>query len=206
MEVIARWVMDIETGRELARESYEYNGPWALAKKKKKGIGERAEAISEQERAARGAELAKSEPTLSAYERTTDEGSPFYQSLLRMKQRGIAGAYRGAKAATRARGAMAGYGYEQPIVQGAEEEVGAREASELGAAPGEALLEATGPELQVAGLRAGRAGIYSPVPYFSEAAESEREKQRQRGAFWRSLVNAGATVASGGIAAKWGKQ
>jgi hypothetical protein len=196
--------MDIESGRELARESYEYTGPWALAKKKKKGIGERAEAISAQERAARDAELAKSEGTLSAYERTADESSPFYQSLLRMKQRGITGAYRGAKTATRARGAMAGYGYEQPAFQGAEEEVGAREASELGAAPSEALLEATGPELQVAGMRAGRAGIYSPVPYFSEAAEIEREKQRQRGAFWRSLVAAGASVATGGVSS-WGK-
>jgi len=205
MRVTTRVVYDLATGRELERESYEYTGPWALAKKKKKGIGKRAEAISEQERAARGAELAKSEPTLSAYERTATEESPFSRALLQAKQRGIAGAYRGAKAATRARGAMAGYGYEQPIFQGAEEEVGAQEASELGAAPGEALLEATGPELQVAGMRAGRAGIYSPVPYFSEAAEIEREKQRQRGAFWRSLVGAGQSIATAGIGAKWGK-
>jgi len=133
MRVTTRVVIDIETGRVLKRESYAYSGPWMLAKKKKKGIGERAEAISAQERAARDLELGKSEPSLSFFERSgSDEMSPLQQSLLRLKQRGITGAYRGEKAATRARGAMAGYGYEQPIFQGAEEEVGAQEASELG--------------------------------------------------------------------------
>jgi hypothetical protein len=87
--------------------------------------------------------------TLSQFEGPV-QNSPFYKSLLTTGTEATTNAYDSAKANANARANAAGFGYTQPIAQGAQNQVGAQEASALAAVPREAMTATAPLSLQAA--------------------------------------------------------
>jgi len=155
-------------------------------KKKPDPVAQQAFDISGQERRARDTELAKADPTLNYYSGPPDQ-SPLYKSLSRIGTENTSRRYDDAMAATRMRANAAGFGYQQPVEQGAERELEAERAGALSRVPSEALLAATQPGLQAAQIRTGRGYAYSGAPYFGYGANLYNQQQQRNANLWNKL-------------------
>lgn len=98
--------------------------------------------------------LGQAQGSLGQFEGPVQQ-SPFYKALLDTGISSTSGAYQNAQANMNQRANAAGFGYEQPINQGANAQLGAQEASALAQVPNTAMVEATRPELLAAGETAG---------------------------------------------------
>jgi hypothetical protein len=85
------------------------------------------------------------------------QNSPFYKALLTSGTEATTNAYDTAKANANARANQAGFGYNQPIAQGAQNEINSRETSSLAALPREAMT-ATAPLALQAGQDTAQLG------------------------------------------------
>lgn len=88
--------------------------------------------------------------TLGQFEGPVNQ-SPFYKSLLATGIQDTSNAYQNARSNMRQQANAAGFGYNQPVTQGADNQLQAREASDMARVPMEAELGAAPLSLQAAG-------------------------------------------------------
>lgn len=199
--ITTKLVTDIETGAVLERTGFWYAGPIAEAKPGKSDPQKAAEAASAADRAKQGQLTDTAQGTLGQFEGPVDQ-SPFYKALLTQGTEATSNAYQNAQQNVRARAKQAGFGYEQPVEQGAEAGIQAQEAGALARVPGEALLEASGPALSAAGQTGSMGMGYGQqgLGYNTNAGNMEA----RRVSFWDKLLQSGqaaakdAALASGG--------
>jgi hypothetical protein len=158
-----------------------------------------AEEQAAKDSAARDATLAKTQPTLDQY--LTPPGgdptkSPFYGALLRTGRSATAKSYETARSASRMKANAAGFGYQQPIVQGNDTALEASEASDMAALPDKALLESTQPALQSVALETGQAGLYNPNAALGNAVSASNNAANNKTALYLALLNAGNQAAT----------
>lgn len=177
---------------------------WAQDINKHKGPGRspmegQATGISEQQRADQGKAYGRAQSTLGQFEGPVDQ-SPFYKSLLKAGTEGTANAYASAKSNTAARAKTAGFGYAQPVAQGAQDQIGSEEAKAQSRVPGEALTAATAPALAAAGQEAGMGTALGSTgsQYFGDAASMENAYQeaaaQRSAAMWGALAQVGSAA------------
>ena len=96
--------------------------------------------------------------TLKQYQGNLRE-SPLYQSLLTSGTQSTNHSYDDAQAATRMRANASGFGYAQPVAQGADKQLDNQRAAALAQMPNQALQGAVGPQLQAAQMGLQAAGM-----------------------------------------------
>jgi hypothetical protein len=95
---------------------------------------------------------------------TTDQavsnptGSPLYKALYNTEVGQMSKAYDSASANTTAQARQAGFGYQQPVAQGAQDQLRGQEASAIGQLPGQVASQSVPLEMQ-AGQQQTQAGI-----------------------------------------------
>lgn len=159
---------------------------------KKSKAQKMAEKNSVEDRASRDREMSHGDATYRQYEGPVEE-SPFYKNLKRTKLESTSRAYEQGFRSQRAKANMAGFGYEQPAVIGSDTALTAEEAAELAQAAPEAFLEASDRQMDVAGRRDARAGMYSgdSMQYFNQDARMEEDRRRRRAGLFRALTRTG---------------
>lgn len=129
------------------------------------GQAKREQVIGDSERGKRDDILHSTNPFLNSFLGPDATKTPFYHTLLTTGLESTGRAYEGARAATRLRARASGFGYEQPLEQGSEDQLGAAEASDMSRVPREALSEAIQPGLQASAIKTSQAGQYNGAPY-----------------------------------------
>ena len=130
--------------------------------------------------------------TFSQFEGPVQQ-SPFYKALLTTGIEDTSNAYQNAKANTTARARAAGFGYEQPVTQGAQSQMDQAEASALARVPQNATIAATQPALTAAEGSAGLGlGLGNQAQGWNKSAY---DMNRQRGSWWDTLMKVGQGVA-----------
>lgn len=184
-------------GKLVAYRGYAYDGPIAECKPGKSDTQKQSEATATADQAKEGKLTDTAQGTLSQFEGPVQQ-SPFYKALLTQGTEATSRAYDTARANTASRAKAAGFGYAQPIAQGAQDQVGAQEASTLAELPQKTMLQAADPAMRAAtttgemGTTIGGQG----VGYQSSA--TQLEQQRQQNSLWNklwSLPQAGAAGA-----------
>jgi len=130
--------------------------------------------------------------------------SPFYKSLYNQGVEATSNAYDRAKANVTQRANMAGFGYNQPVTQGASSQMDAAEAKSMSQVPEQAMLGAAPLALQAAG-QTGSMGLgvgAQGVGYYGDAAN--QDMQRQKSGLWNQLWNLYDSTAQGAGAAMAG--
>lgn len=89
---------------------------------------------------------------------TNPTASPLYKSLYNTESSQLSDSYQNAAANTRARANAAGFGYEQPVTQGAEAQLGGQMAEQQGQLPGKVMSETVPLEMQ-AGRDVAQTGL-----------------------------------------------
>jgi len=127
--------------------------------------------------------------------------SPFYRSQVTSGTEDVAAAHRSSRANTRMQARAAGFGYEQPMVQGAEAEDSAQEAHDTAEVPRQALINEAGMKLQAAGLREGEMGQFNPNASIATAGKLEQDRLNRRAMIFQSLAKLGMAGATMGMTA-----
>lgn len=116
--------------------------------------------------------------------------TPFYKSLLTSGTQATTDAYKGAQSNLLAKANQAGFGYAQPVTQGAQAELGGEEAGALGRIPAAATQAAEQAQLEQGGLLNQQAGIESGAAqgYFGTGSQAEQGQLNRNAQFWQSLL------------------
>lgn len=129
--------------------------------------------------------------------------SPFYKALLTSGIESTSNAYDQARANTAQRAQMAGFGYSQPITQGADNQLAAREAETQASLPREAMLETAPLTMRAAedtiGIGRDKAGMgqaygQQGLQYGQQADNYNQQAygmNKQRGSIWNDLLKVG---------------
>lgn len=134
--------------------------------------------------------------TLSQFEGPVQD-SPFYKSLLTSGTEATSDAYDNATANMRAKANQSGFNYTQPAEQGAEAEIGGREAKAIGDLPSEAAQQASQAALTAAGDTAQIGANQQQVGegYTTGAVVPlENQYQNAQNSFWKTLSSIPGTV------------
>lgn len=150
-----------------------------------------AEANAAADRASRDKYSAQAQGTFGQFEGPVQK-SPFYKALKTAGIESTSRAYDNARADMREKANLSGFGYNQPVEQGADRELSAAESSALARVPSEAMLEATGPALSAAGATAGIGRGYGAdaTSYFGDA--TQMDINRRRSGLFSSLLGLGS--------------
>lgn len=125
-----------------------------MGKKKRSPYIGQAASISQQERSAgqqnidKGVGDVQSGVDLDRQAVTNPTQSPLYKALYSTEAGQMSQAYDNASANTTQRARAAGFGYQQPVAQGAQDELRSRQASAIGRLPGEVMRESVPMTLQ----------------------------------------------------------
>jgi hypothetical protein len=141
--------------------------------------------------------------TLGQFEGPTTS-SPYYKSLLATGTDATTNAYNNAKATSAARANAAGFGDNQPVTQGANNEINAQESASLARLPMQAE-QATAPlQLEAANTSATMAGNEANASNTASGTSGQLSNQYQQmqQAFQNSLLQAGLGVATGPLGVK----
>jgi hypothetical protein len=130
--------------------------------------------------------------TLSQFEGPVQQ-SPFYKALLTTGIQNTSNAYDTATSNMRQRANAAGFGYNQPVEQGAENQVRQQETSALANVPQQATIAATQPALAAAG-QTGAMGM----GYGQQGTSLLNPNAAQTGSFYNQLLNLAQTGMQGG--------
>jgi hypothetical protein len=160
----------------------------------KTGQQKQAEQTANTDLAQQGALTGQAQGTLGQFEGPVQQ-SPFYKSLMTTGTEATSNAYNNARTNMRARANQAGFGYQQPVEQGAESQLGASEATALGNLPAQTAVEATGPALQAAGQTGGMGMGYGAQGL--SALNSAYGMQKGRSGLWNQLFGAGMGAGQG---------
>lgn len=167
-----------------------------MSKPKRSPVEDKVGTLSQQEQQTGMDNQATAQGTLSQFEGPV-QNSPFYKALKTAGTESTADAYASAKSNTAARAKAAGFGSQQPIAQGAQDQVGAEEAKAQAQVPGRALVQATGPALTAAGETAGIGASQTGagVQYSGQEVDLEKQYQAQlaaqQQAMWQAISQAG---------------
>lgn len=203
MRVNTRVVTDIESGRVLDRDSYEYVGPVALLNPGKSPYQAPAAAVSTQQNAAGIANEGAAQGTLSQFEGPVQQ-SPFYKALLTSGLESTSNAYQNVQSRARENAQKAGLGGgNQPAAQTNATAVDSQEAGALARVPGQAMLEATGPALEAAGQtgRMGQQQVGEGMGALRTANDIYGQDQQRKQALWKTLAGVGMDAATMGLTA-----
>lgn len=182
---------------------YDFSQNTRTEKHKPKQSPEEGQALklSEQQRAGQSTAYSNVNATDANLTGPTTS-TPFYKSLLATSTDATTNAYDSAKSASRARANAAGFGNSQPITQGGQSEIEAREAGALSRLPAQAMeatvplqLEASGQQLSEGGTL-GTEGQQS----FETAANLNNAYQQRRQGFIDNLIGTSKQAAAGAAA------
>lgn len=201
-KVVWQMTDDPEVNILLERVPFEYDGPVAMAKPKASQAETDAFTNAAKDRAGRDANIAATQADVTGQENdlsfyTGDPTkSPLTKSYINSATTSVNSAYNNAAANTKQSANAAGFGYAQPVTQGANAEVEGQRASTLAAVPQEALMRTVDANQRAAGLRAnlaqirsGQSGYYDPTGYFKTGAGLQQN--RENNAFGFSKVLSG---------------
>jgi hypothetical protein len=178
---------------ETQSEWCEYSGPIAELKPKASPQETSAYQISDQERAGRDAALSagneEMDQTLS-----NPLGTPYGKALMTTGTESTNRAYNNATSNMRARASASGFGYEQPVTQGAGDQIEGQRAGDLARLPGQVAQQAIQPGMQAAMSRIGEGQQYNPTSYFNAGTNLTRDRLNRPGP-WGTLGG----LALGGI-------
>ena len=148
MRVATKVVIDIASMVVIAWEGYEYDGPVETCTQKKRSpyIGAASTISQQQQKAGQG--NIDTGVGLEKGAVTDPTSSPLYKAIYSTEAGQMSKAYDTAAANTASRAKQAGFGYEQPAAQGAQNELRAQQASSIGQLPGEVARETVPMELQ----------------------------------------------------------
>jgi hypothetical protein len=151
--------------------------------------------VQSQDQALSQQDYGQAQNTLSQFEGPV-QSSPYYKSLVATGTDATSNAYQSALEQQRANAAQGGFGYEQPVTQGAETGVAAQEAGALARIPAQAAQQASGAALQAAGTTAGMgeaAGSQANQALSTELQGQEFYDQMQN-QFLQNLAGAGSNL------------
>jgi len=188
-------VIDIGTGSIIDRDRVPYDGPWLELKPGRSKVESTALSNSANDQAGEQSDYGTAQGTLSQFEGPVQD-SPYYKSLVATGTDSTTQAYNNAQENARSAANQAGFGYEQPVTQGAESGVQAQEASALAQIPSQAAAQAAPLSLEAAGQTAnmGTQLGNQALGYFGDATSLEEQYQQMQQAFLNQLENAGAGV------------
>jgi hypothetical protein len=126
--------------------------------------------------------------------------SGLYRDFVTSGMESTADAFNNAKANVAQRANMSGFGYNQPIAQGAQDEVNNEQAKASAQVPRQALQSTIAPELEALNIRANEAHNYNPAAYTSSAGGPAAGADNQTSGLFSSLFN----TAQGGLASDIG--
>jgi len=123
------------------------------------------------------------------------QNSPFYKALLTSGIENTSRAYDTARSNMRSRANQAGFGYNQPVAQGADDQVSAQEASALADVPNKAMVEAA-PLSMKAGEDSAQLGenLGEQAGQWNTSAWNMNKK---RAGLWDQLFQSGQNGAQG---------
>lgn len=127
--------------------------------------------------------------------------SPFYRSQVTSGHEGVASGYRDTRSNAKMQARAAGFGYEQPVAEGADEEIGAREASDQSKVERDALTSEAGMKMQAAGIRTGEMSQFNPDSSIKTSGDLENQRLNRRMQIFSSLAKLGMSGATMGLTA-----
>ena len=131
------------------------------------------------------------QPLLSSLDSGTNPlSTPFGKSLVTAGTQATSNAYGQAKQNEAANANNAGFGFDQPVTQGAQGALGAQEAGALAQVPAQAEQQAIQPELQAAQLQTSQAGQYNPSSYYGDYTGAQEAGQTAQNS-WESALGQG---------------
>ena len=148
--VSTKIVFDMVSGVVREREGFWYDGPVEELKPGKTGQQKQAENVANQDFGTQTADMGAAQGTLSQFEGPV-QNSPFYKSLLTTGIQNTSNAYQNAASNQKAQANAAGFGQNQPVAQGANNQLQAQETSALAQVPQTAMTEAAPLSLAAAG-------------------------------------------------------
>lgn len=118
---------------------------------------------------------------------TNPQSTPLYKAILSQGRQNLSNSYQNAASNTASRARMSGFGYQQPISQAAQTQLGAQEASQAAQLPAQAVQESVPLEEQAYGQMAnqglGEQGLGQN--YFKDVVPLEEEYYSpQNQGFW----------------------
>ena len=125
-----------------------------MSKKTPSPYIKQAENISTQQRTAGQGNIDAASGTVSQFE-SNPTANPLYKALYSTEAGQMSKAYDMASANQTARARQAGFGYQQPVAQGAEGELRGQEASSIGQLPGQVEQQVAPQVLQGAQIQGG---------------------------------------------------
>lgn len=182
-----RYVVD-----EQNSEWFDHDGPVAECKPGKSSNQQNAEAQTTADQQKQGQLTDAAQGTLSQYEGPV-QNSPFYNALLTTGTEATSDAYNNAASNVRARANQAGFGYNQPVENGAEAGVRTAQAKTQAQLPGQAMMQAGQMGLQAAnqtgqmGMGYGNQGL----GYANLAGQMDARRK----SFWDTLAQTGGQAA-----------
>lgn len=171
-------------------------------KPKRSPVESAAENISAQDRAGQSTAYGNVNATdANLSGKTTD--TPYYRSLLATSTDATSNAYQSAKSASAARANAAGFGNTQPVAQGGQSELEAREAGAMSELPAKAIESTVPLQLRAAEQQlseGGELGREGEGYFTGGAVPLEEEYQKRNSAFQQKLWDIGAGAAQGATA------
>lgn len=198
MKITTKIVWDVD-GNVLEHEWHEYSGPVAECKPGASATQKAGEQRSAADQAREDALTGTAQGTLSQFEGPVEQ-SPFYKALLTTGTEAVSDSYNNAASNVRARANQAGFGYNQPVENGAEAGVRTAQAKAQSQVPTTALTAASDAAMRAAGTTGNMGLAYGNQGkgYYDSAAQQDQRRQ----SMWNSLLQTGGQVA--GMAAMGG--
>jgi len=205
--IYTRIVWDMESLQVVYAEDYLYDGPVDAMKKKPPSpmIGQ-ASSISGQERGT-GQQNINTGVGLEQGAVTSPTQSPLYKAMYNTEAGQMSKAYDTAASNTAAKARQAGFGYQQPVAQGAQDQLRSQQASQIGQLPGEVAAQTVPLEMQagkdITGAGTSELGAGNQV--FTQGAVPLEQQYQQYALnytpLWQRMLSgglSGATQSQGG--------
>lgn len=164
-------------------------------KPKRSPVEDKGQSISDQSRQQQQQDYGGARSTVSQFEGPVDK-SPFYKALYNTGVSGTSNAYQSARTNQRSRAKAAGYGYEQPVAQGADAQLDRSEAQDMAQVGPKSLVAATQPALEAAQISSGMGTAEGSqgLGYWQSTIPLEQQYQQQLQQRQQALWNAIAQI------------
>lgn len=159
----------------------------------KSGQQKQAETVSSQDFAQQQKLTGQAQGTLGQFEGPVQQ-SPFYKAMLNTGIESTSQAYDNAAANQKQKANAAGFGYNQPVTQGADNQLRAQEAKSMADVPNQALLS-TAPLALQASSQTGQMGMNAGAQG-SNLNQQAYNMNRGRGNFYNDLLRVGPMAAN----------
>lgn len=147
-----------------------------------------------QDIASRTKSQGEADSSLSQFEGPVDQ-TPFYRSMVTAGTDATQHSFDSERANTRMQAHGAGFGYEQPVAQGADAQVNDSEAKAQAQVPQQALQAAAPLTMQAAGMREGEVNAYNPNGAINTAGTLEQDRLNRQNQMWQQIAKTGVSAA-----------